>query len=210
LEALAGDRSDLGHQDLAPSDRPNRNQGRKRRRAERKSVLLLHLKNQFLDDALTTDNIQHQFSSILIKGFGFSILNTLLVQVLTIAFQGVFVLISSCGSTYLKNTRTYFIAANPTISTAGSVMIREIDAQYRWTRFFEYCINMAFSANLPIVLSIVSSNVAGFTKKSTANSMVCLGDDCNVLFLKSSDTDRMTLVHRLLSRECDWTTALPG
>lgn len=97
------------------------------------------------------------------------------MQVIAFVFQGIFVLASSCGSTYLKNTRTYFIAANLTFSIAGSLMITEIDPQHRWARFFGFCINMAFSANLPIILSMVSSNVAGFTKKSTANSMVCFG-----------------------------------
>lgn len=53
-------------------------------------------------------------------------------------------------------------------------MIREIDAHQKWTRFFGFCINMAFTANLPIILSMASSNVAGFTKKTTANSMVKL------------------------------------
>lgn len=53
-------------------------------------------------------------------------------------------------------------------------MIREIDAHQKWTRFFGFCLNMAFTANLPIVLSMASSNVAGFTKKTTANSMVKL------------------------------------
>ena len=106
----------------------------------------------------------NQFSSILIKGFGFSTLNTLLVQVIAFAFQGVFILLSSCGSTYLKNSRTYFIMANLTISIAGSAMVRELDAHHRWARFFGYCINMAFTANMPIILSMVASNVAGFTK----------------------------------------------
>ena len=66
--------------------------------------------------------------------------------------------------------------ANLTISIAGSAMVRELDAHHRWARFFGYCINMAFTANMPIILSMVASNVAGFTKKSTANSMVCLAD----------------------------------
>lgn len=88
------------------------------------------------------------------------------------AFQGIFIFIACCGSSYLKNTRTYFIAANLAISIVGSLMIREIDAHQKWARFFGFCINMAFTANLPIILSMASSNVAGFTKKTTANSMV--------------------------------------
>jgi hypothetical protein len=108
-----------------------------------------------------------------IKGFGFPTLTTLLVQMISTAFQLIFVLLSSGGSTYFTNARTYFLAANLSISIVGSAMIRQIDQKYMWTRFFGFCLNMAFSANFPIVLSMSSANVAGFTKKSTANSMVC-------------------------------------
>lgn len=113
-----------------------------------------------------------QFSSIVIKGFGFSTLTTLLVQMISTAFQLVFVLLASAGSTYFTNSRTYFLAANLSISIAGSAMIRQIDMEQTWTRFFGYCLNMAFTANFPIILSMSSANVAGFTKKSTSNSMV--------------------------------------
>lgn len=113
-----------------------------------------------------------QFSSIVIKGFGFPTLTTLLVQMISVAFQLVFVILSSAGSTYLKNSRTYFLAANLSISIVGSAMIRQIDQERMWARFMGFCLNMAFSANFPIVLSMSSANVAGFTKKSTANSMV--------------------------------------
>lgn len=88
------------------------------------------------------------------------------------AFQLVFVVLSSGGSTYFKNSRTYFLAANLAISIIGSAMIRQLDQDQMWARFFGFCLNMAFSANFPIVLSVSSANVAGFTKKSTANSMV--------------------------------------
>lgn len=108
----------------------------------------------------------------MIKGFGFPTLQTLLVQMISVAFQLVFVFISSFGSTYFANTRTYFLAANLSISIAGSAMIRQIGQQHMWPRFFGFCLNMAFTANFPIVLSMSSANVAGFTKKSTANSMV--------------------------------------
>lgn len=108
----------------------------------------------------------------MIRGFGFPTLTTLLVQMISTAFQLLFVVVSSAGSTYLKNARTYFLAANLAISIIGSAMIRQIDEKHMWARFFGFCLNMAFSANFPIVLSMSSANVACITKKSTANSMV--------------------------------------
>ncbi|KAH7085819.1 putative MFS allantoate transporter [Paraphoma chrysanthemicola] len=112
------------------------------------------------------------FGSIIIKGFGFSTLNTLLVQMISTAFQAVIVIISTVGSSYLKNTRTYFMAANLAISLAGVVMIRQLDASQIWARFFGFCLSIAYTANIPLVLSMSSGNVGGFTKKSTVNAMI--------------------------------------
>lgn len=108
----------------------------------------------------------------MIKGFGFTTLNTLLVQMISIAFQAVFVAISTAGSTLFANTRTYFMAWNLAVALVGAVMIREIDSAHIWARFMGYCLCIAYSANFPMILSMSSGNMAGFTKKSTANAMV--------------------------------------
>lgn len=88
------------------------------------------------------------------------------------AFQGVFVLGSCLGSTYLSNARTYFMAGNVAISLVGVVMIRELDATLPWSRFFGFCLSLAYTANIPLILSMSSSNIGGFTKKTTVNAMV--------------------------------------
>jgi len=113
-----------------------------------------------------------QFGSIVIEGFGFSTLNTLLVQMISVAFQAVFVIVGTVGSTYLKNARTYFMAFNLAVSLVGSVMVRQLDPTSIWPRFFGYCLCIAYSANFPLVLSMSSSNIGGFTKKNTVNAMV--------------------------------------
>ncbi|KZM27982.1 uncharacterized protein EKO05_0007294 [Ascochyta rabiei] len=114
----------------------------------------------------------HGFGSIIIKGMGFSTLNTLLVQMLGQVFQGVFVIIGTAGSTYFHNTRTYFMAWNLAVALVGAVMIREIQSSHIWARFMGYCLCIAFSANFPMVLSMSSGNIGGFTKKNTANAMI--------------------------------------
>lgn len=87
-------------------------------------------------------------------------------------FQLVFVLICTAGSTYFKNTRTYFMAWNLAVSIVGAAMIREIKSELIWARFMGYCLTLAYSANFPMILSMSSGNVGGFTKKTTVNAMV--------------------------------------
>ncbi|KAJ5652981.1 hypothetical protein N7507_010407 [Penicillium longicatenatum] len=120
------------------------------------------------------------FASIVVEGFGFTTLDTLLVQMIGTGFQMVFVVISTIGSTYLTNTRTYWMTFNTTMALIGTIMIRQIDSDYIWSRFMGYCLIIAFSANFPLTMTMITSNTAGFTKKSTVTSMVfvayCLGN----------------------------------
>jgi hypothetical protein len=64
-----------------------------------------------------------QFASIIIKGFGFTTLRTLLVQMLGSVFQLVFVAMCTIGSTYFTNVRTCFIAWNLALFIIGAAMI---------------------------------------------------------------------------------------
>ncbi|KAH9223914.1 major facilitator superfamily domain-containing protein [Leptodontidium sp. 2 PMI_412] len=112
------------------------------------------------------------FGSIVIKGLGFSTLNTLLVQMLAVVFQAIYVLGATGGSTYLTNTRTYWMALMMVISLVGTVMIRSIEHSNIWGRFMGYCLLIAFSANFPMSLTMVAANTGGFTKKTTVSSMV--------------------------------------
>ncbi|OBT67457.1 hypothetical protein VE03_03041 [Pseudogymnoascus sp. 23342-1-I1] len=112
------------------------------------------------------------FSSIVINGFGFSTLDTLLLQMVGFGFQGLFCIISAIGCTYLTNTRTYFMAFNTVMSLIGTIMIRQIDHKYIWGRFMGYCLTIVFSVNFPLLLATITSNIAGFSKKVTTTAIV--------------------------------------
>ncbi|KAJ5518063.1 Major facilitator superfamily domain general substrate transporter, partial [Penicillium expansum] len=112
------------------------------------------------------------FASIVVEGFGFSTLDTLLVQMIGTGFQIVFVAISAIGSTYLKNTRTYWMTFNTIMSLIGTVMIRQINPEHIWSRFMGYCLIVAFSASFPLTMAMITSNTAGFTKKTTVTAVV--------------------------------------
>ncbi|KAF5596699.1 DAL5-Allantoate ureidosuccinate permease [Fusarium pseudocircinatum] len=112
------------------------------------------------------------FNTIVIQGLGFSVLKTLLINILPSVFQLVFVLISVIGSTYLPNTRLLFMTFNVIVSIVGAVMVREVDPAHKWTRVMGCALGVAFTANFPMTMAMVSSNFAGFTKKTTVSAMV--------------------------------------
>ncbi|PNY23480.1 transporter [Tolypocladium capitatum] len=120
------------------------------------------------------------FGSIVIRGLGFGTFPTLLLQSASYVVQFVLVLVATGGSTYLCNTRTYFMAWNLAVSVVGCVMVRQLPVDERWARYAGYCLLLAFSANFPMIMAMTSGNVGGFTKKVTANAMsfiaYCVGN----------------------------------
>ncbi|KXJ87119.1 major facilitator superfamily domain-containing protein [Microdochium bolleyi] len=115
------------------------------------------------------------FGAIVIKGMGFSTLNTLLVQMIGTCFQGFFVITGMLGSTYLPKARTVIMAWHMLASVIGALMIRQVAPEHQWARFFGYCLSLGYSANFPMLLAMTSSNIGGFTKKTTANAMIFIG-----------------------------------
>lgn len=105
---------------------------------------------------------------------GFGQFTTLLLQSASFLVQLVLVLISTGGSTRFRNTRTYFMMANFALAVVGSTLVRQRPAADKWTRFAGYCVGMAYSANFPLVMSLMSGNFGGFTKKVTVNAIVSL------------------------------------
>ncbi|CZR45801.1 uncharacterized protein FPRO_15023 [Fusarium proliferatum ET1] len=122
--------------------------------------------------AIIPNNGLLTFNTIVIQGLGFSVLKTLLLNILPSVFQLVFVLISVIGSTYLPNTRLMFMAFNVIVSIVGAAMVREVDPAHKWTRFMGCALSVSFTANFPMTMAMVSSNFAGFTKKTTVSAMV--------------------------------------
>ncbi|KAL3472533.1 major facilitator superfamily domain-containing protein [Aspergillus californicus] len=115
------------------------------------------------------------FGSIIIEGFGFSTLNTLLVQIITYVIQGVLVHLSTAGCSWFANSRTYWMVWNSALSIIGAAMARQISADNVWARFMGYCLANAYSVNFPLTLAMSTGNVGGFTKKTTVNAMIFIG-----------------------------------
>lgn len=150
------------------------------------------------------------YSFIVIKGTSFSTLNTLLLQMLVQVFQGVFVIIGTYGSTHFRNTHTYFMAWNIAMALVGAVRIRKVPSSQIWTRFMGYCLCIAFSANYPMVLSMSSGNIGGFTKKNTTNAMIS-----ELIIVPVSCTDRGRVSSLIApetssARNCFWLTRRPA
>ena len=79
-------------------------------------------------------------------------------------------------------------------SITGTLMMFLIPAEHRAARVAGACLTSAFSANLPMATSMVTSNITGFTKKATVMSMVfvayCVGRIVGPHFFLDSESPK--------------------
>ncbi|KAJ5388899.1 hypothetical protein N7509_011440 [Penicillium cosmopolitanum] len=120
------------------------------------------------------------FSSIIINGFGFSKLQSLLIQMPIGAAQLVFLVLTSGFATLVRQTRIFMMILNTTVSMIGMILIWKLGADNQAGKMTGLCLGAVFAANIPLSLSLISSNVAGFTKKSTVSALMfaayCIGN----------------------------------
>lgn len=82
-----------------------------------------------------------------------------------------FVLFSAYIATKIRNSRCIVIITLLAIGIIGTVMIKELPKSQKWSRLAGLWLFGAYSAMFPIMLSIIASNVAGYTKKATVNAI---------------------------------------
>lgn len=131
-----------------------------------------------------------QFGAIIVEGFGFPAFKSLLIQMPIGLSQLVFLIITAAMATYVPNSRIPGMILNVTVAIIGVVMIYTLDDAHKISKMVGLCFVAAFAANIPLMLSIVSSNVAGVTKRSTVSVAVfaayCVGNIVGPQFFLAS------------------------
>ncbi|RJE26099.1 Major Facilitator Superfamily [Aspergillus sclerotialis] len=110
------------------------------------------------------------FSSQVLKGFGYSTYRTLLLGMPPGAVMFAGVLLSTAISSKFKNTRCIMSAIMTVISLVGCVLVYATKAIQ--PRYAGLNLVGLFSVGLPLTMSMISSNVGGFTKRATVSSII--------------------------------------
>lgn len=120
------------------------------------------------------------FGTLIIKGFGFSTLVTTLMQVP----YGVLIALSILSCVYLndyfsdklkKNTRIYFAMLYTFGNITGSFGLRFLSSDHHIARLWMYYLTGPYNATMVLLLSLVTANTAGHTKKVVTNAFTFLG-----------------------------------
>ncbi|KAK5027863.1 hypothetical protein LTS07_006738 [Exophiala sideris] len=115
------------------------------------------------------------FGSIVLENFGYSLFKTQLLTMSLGAFLLLWVILTVTVSTLFKNARCLSIALLNLISLVGALMIKLVPASEKISRLAGLWLIGAYASAFPTILSLVSSNICGHTKKATVNGMLFLG-----------------------------------
>ncbi|KAJ5725378.1 uncharacterized protein N7483_006735 [Penicillium malachiteum] len=130
------------------------------------------------------------FSAIIISGFGYSDFKSLLLQMPMGLSQLIFLIITAGFATYVPKSRILSMIFNCIISVIGLVLIYTLNDTHKVVKLVGLCFVAAFAVNIPLSLSIVTSNVAGATKRSTISVAVfaayCVGNIVGPQFFYAS------------------------
>ncbi|EXJ79965.1 hypothetical protein A1O3_08251 [Capronia epimyces CBS 606.96] len=120
------------------------------------------------------------FQSIVIKGLGYAGLEALLLQMPGGAVQIILVTLSSICASFVKGSRIFMLIGFSTIALIGSIVVYTLSDEHKVGKLIGVYLMGAFACNIPISMSLISSNIAGATKKATAGSMLfvayCVGN----------------------------------
>lgn len=113
--------------------------------------------------------------------------------------QIVFLLITSFLASKLRNARVLLMILNTTVAMIGMVLVYTLKVQAG--RMSGLAFSAIFAINIPIALSLITSNVSGFTKRSTVSAIMfvayCLGNICGPQFYLTREAPRYDVCYSL-------------
>ncbi|KAF2808121.1 dipeptide transmembrane transporter [Mytilinidion resinicola] len=125
-------------------------------------------------------NIGGSFLPLIIEEMGFSGITTTLLTLPVGGTECVAMIVAGGASWYYTNGRTVimFVVALPTL--VGTILLEALPQSATWGRCVGVWLLLCVPASYAILLSLISSNIAGFSKKITTTFMVfvsfCVGN----------------------------------
>lgn len=114
------------------------------------------------------------FFSLLIESFNFTAQQSLLYGAPGGAVEVIALIANGLLGSYFKN-RIFVGIIGMVVSLVGMIMIITIPAQHPGGRLAGYYMTQASPTGFVAILSLISSNVAGYTKKTTIAAMYLIG-----------------------------------
>lgn len=130
---------------------------------------------------------------------GFDQLKSVLLSMPSGGVQIPFLVITAFLASYLPNVRVLLMIFNTVVAMVGMVLVYCLETQAGTMTGLVF--SAVFAINIPLSLSMITSNVAGFTKRSIVSSLLfvgyCAGNIVGPQFFVSSEAPvyKVRLVH---------------
>ncbi|KAK5700480.1 hypothetical protein LTR97_004997 [Elasticomyces elasticus] len=118
---------------------------------------------------------QGSFTSLILKGFGFTTLQTQYYQMPGNAVQIISLLLSGWISSRWPNMRCVCMIVGNVICIAAAAALVALPTDAKWGRLVSLWLCSCQSVGFALSLTLVSSNVAGYTKKQLTGAALFVG-----------------------------------
>ncbi len=147
------------------------------------------------------------FIPIIIKSYGFSTLNSLLLSMPLGAIIGFFELFASFMAMKIPNSRSYIVALCQLVTVMAALLLWLLPRSAKGGLLFGCYTISFFGAGYAVLMGMQIANTAGYTKRSTASSGIfigfCLGTLCRVGAQPQTHARAGNFIGPLLFREQD-------
>ncbi|TLD31823.1 hypothetical protein E2P81_ATG07313 [Venturia nashicola] len=134
------------------------------------------------------------FGPIIVKGFGFSSLNAILLVMPTGAYAGTLQLLLTFLAGRYTNIRSYLVCGSFMITALSAVLLWKLPLKDLGGLLFALIILPSIGAGYAVIMGLQIANIAGYTKKTFASSGLyigyCLGNFAGPLVFKTKDAPR--------------------
>ncbi|RJE27541.1 Allantoate [Aspergillus sclerotialis] len=131
------------------------------------------------------------FMSIIIAGFGFSTFKALLLQMPFGGIEIIFLVFTSFVASYVRSSRITMMAFSTAAAMVGMLLVWKLDPENKAGRIVGISLGAAYATNIPLSLGLITSNVAGFTKRSVTSALImvayCVGNIVGPQFFLSNE-----------------------
>lgn len=139
-------------------------------------------------------NIAGSFLPLIIQGMGFTPLQTTLLTLPVGGVEIIAMMVAGVVSSHIRNGRTIIMFAIACPTLAGIVLLDQLDLGACWVRVASVWMVLCIPASYAIMLSLISSNVAGSSKRlvSTCLSFVifCVGNIVSPQLFQAEEAPR--------------------
>ncbi|KFZ12691.1 hypothetical protein V502_06973 [Pseudogymnoascus sp. VKM F-4520 (FW-2644)] len=120
--------------------------------------------------ASLANGVVANFGSLIISSLGFNTLTTLLLNLPGSAVSFVAVIILTGLASRIRRSRIILCICSWLTAILGLLLIRELPTSNKYGRLVGAWLMNTFAAAFPLLLSLLATNVTGFTKKATVQA----------------------------------------